>query len=268
MGQSKLAAKYCTLKSLTLTNVLEMYDVFKQYYNNADQATFFQDMSEKEGVFVLRERDSKRIVGFSTIKRVPLEVDGKKSVGIFSGDTILERQYWGDKSLHMEFLKYVVKLKLANPLTSVYWLLISKGYKTYLLLANNFLDYYPRFDAEVNEKQKQSHQKLQKVTEFYCQEMYEKAFDKANMLLDFGANYQSLKGNIAEITNDMRSKYPKIDFFEERNPTWRRGTELPCVGEISFKLFAHYIRKITRTSSLKSNPIKESAATTEAAATT
>ena len=39
-----------------------------------------------------------------------------------------------------------------------------------------------------------------------------------------------LKGDVAEITDAMRRENHKIDFFEQRNPEWRRGTELPCVG--------------------------------------
>ena len=36
--------------------------------------------------------------------------------------------------------------RLKNPFTPVWWFLISKGYKTYLLLANNFINYYPRYE--------------------------------------------------------------------------------------------------------------------------
>ncbi|WP_246128489.1 hypothetical protein [Pleionea sediminis] len=245
-NNSKLEAKYVPLNKLSFKQVLGMYQVFVKYYENVEQEVFINDMSEKEGIIILTDNSIKKIVGFSTLKKVPLDINGKKGIGLFSGDTVLERQYWGDRSLHTKFLHYIVKLKISNPLTPVYWLLISKGYKTYLLMANNFVDYYPRADLSNSNSATIKNKQLKSVVSNYCEQLFPKAFDQQNMILDFGENSQHLKDNVAEITKEMQQKYPKIDFFVKRNPDWHRGTELPCVGEISFKLFASYIGKMLK----------------------
>lgn len=38
----------------------------------------------------------------------------------------------------------------------------------------------------------------------------------------------------------MRRENQKIDFFEQCNPEWRRGTELPCVGVFDWNALAKY----------------------------
>jgi hypothetical protein len=49
------------------------------------------------------------------------------------------------------------------------------------------------------------------------------------MVLDFGDNANCLKDHVAGISPELRSD-PDIAFFEQRNPDWQRGTELPCIA--------------------------------------
>ncbi len=49
----------------------------------------------------------------------------------FSGDTIIEKEYWGNRALTCAMYRYIVSFKLRYPLVPVYWILISKGFKTY-----------------------------------------------------------------------------------------------------------------------------------------
>ena len=55
----------------------------------------------------------------------------------------------------------MIKLRIKYPFNELYWLLISKGYKTYLLLANNYYVYYPNIKDE--------NQHLSEVVEHYCE---------------------------------------------------------------------------------------------------
>lgn len=114
-------------------------------------------------------------------------------------------------------------------------MLISKGFKTYLLLANNFFTYYPHFKGK--------NQRLSGVVDSYCRQYFGDYYDPASKILNFGNDYQPLKENVAPITEIMRSNNPKIKFFEERNPNWVQGTELPCVGEITWQELAKYAQR-------------------------
>ena len=234
-AKNKITASFKKIKRISIPELLEMHNIFIQYYHNADLNTFVTDMGAKTGVIMLHDKKEKRIVGFSTWTEIKLMANGKKSIGIFSGDTVVEKKYWGNKELHKQFLKQLLKTKLKQPKTPIFWLLISKGYKTYLLLTNNFPTHYPSHDK--------NNIKLESIVDEYCQQLYPSAYNKTHRLLDFGDEYQHLKGDVAAITQDMTDSHPDIRHFEKLNPSWRQGTELPCVGEVSINGVWQFVRK-------------------------
>ncbi|MCU5783907.1 hypothetical protein MA04_03207 [Alcanivorax balearicus MACL04] len=233
-----LKTRYVPIERISFIDMKEMYGLYEKYYQNVSLEVFVKDMSEKSGVFMVRRTLDQQVVGFSTLKTVPMNVRGRAATGVFSGDTILEKQYWGDRSLQTAFLRWMVREKMKRPTRMLVWLLISKGYKTYLLLANNFNRYYPHPDGH--------HQDLADYVDHYCERLYSGSYCSERKLLDFGENYSALKGAVAPISQEMRDGNVKIRFFEERNPTWERGTELPCVGVFDRGTAQAYLAKLWR----------------------
>lgn len=231
----KLKARFYSMKNVSVTQLLEMHSLFVQYYNNADLDTFTKDMGKKTGVFILEDRANKKIVGFSTWVELDLTLSGKKALGIFSGDTVVDKAYWGNKELQKSFAKKLLATKLKNPNRPTFWLLISKGYKTYLLLTNNFHQFYPNHQAQNDE--------LASIVDDYCNQLYPAAYCEKSRLLDFGNEYQNLKDDVAAITSEMKAQNPNIRHFEELNPTWRKGTELPCAGEVTVSMLLDFMKR-------------------------
>jgi hypothetical protein len=232
----KLSSRYVPLQRLSPADTQQMYAVFSQYYQNTTQQTFLHDLSRKSGVILARTRKSKRIVGFSTLTDFDITVDGKRARGLFSGDTIVEPAYWGVRCLHVAFYLQLMRVRLRHPLTPLYWLLISKGYKTYLLLTRNFYAYFPDRNTP--------NSPLQQVVSAYSQQLFPDAFDPQRMLLDFGEGAQHLKDEVAGITPEMCAEDADIAYFEQCNPSWRRGTELPCAGEVSYSALLRYCSRL------------------------
>ncbi|PTQ90012.1 hypothetical protein [Agitococcus lubricus] len=239
----KLNAKYYPLHKIDVHDIRQMYGIYSQYYENTSWDIFLRDLSKKTGAFILTCPKEQRIVGFSTIVTSDLMVKGEKARAVFSGDTIIERAYWGSRALQVAFYKFVVLEKARHPRQTLYWLLISKGFKTYLLLANNFTTYYPN--------PSNTHGYLADVVDDYCQQMFADYYDAEKRVLDFGHDYQCLKGDVAEIDDTLRHQNRKIRFFEECNPEWRRGTELPCVGVLDLENLGKYVLKYLSKASSK-----------------
>jgi len=225
-SKDRVYARYRPIDRVSPADVMTMYGIFSRYYEHAHLDTFLSDMSKKTGVFLLRRRSDRQIVGFSTVATMDLDIDGKPIIGVFSGDTIIEKDYWGSRALPLAFFLYLVRLVIRHPLTPVFWLLISKGYKTYLLMANNFFRYYPHPEGKYSE--------YSGLIPLYCEKLFPGYYDPSRKILDFGNDYNRLKDDVARISDELRSRYPKVAFFEERNPEWQRGTELPCVGRAGF----------------------------------
>lgn len=227
----RVTTTFQRIEAIGPRDVIEMHSVFVKFYENADFATFACDLAKKDGAFIVRDKSSGRVKGFSTLTRLKVKHPQGEALGIFSGDTILEPDVWGGAFLHNAFTRYVLKEKLRNLGRPIYWFLISKGYKTYLLMANNFERYYPRHDQPDDPY-------LKGIMEAYCTTLYPDNYRPERGTLEFGDGAQCLRGDVAPITEGMRRSHPKIRFFEERNPNWQQGTELPCVGEITVPLIA------------------------------
>src|SRR6185503_11744730 len=151
-GVRKLTARYRPLRSISVDDIDRMHKLFVTMYENADVPTFLRDLSKKDGAILVRDKATGELCGFTTIKNVPLVDGGRRAIGVFSGDTVLDPSCWGDRAFKDAFMRYLLWLWLTSPGKSLYWLLISKGYKTYMLLASNFVNYYPRPDGAVNPK--------------------------------------------------------------------------------------------------------------------
>jgi hypothetical protein len=225
--KEKVSTFFRPISSVTVTHIKQMYDLYAKYYENTSLDVFLTDLSKKSGVILVTRAVDDQIVGFSTQTFFDLKVDGKRVRGIFSGDTIIEQAYWGNNALANTFYRRLIIERLKRPFVPFYWFLISKGYKTYLLMTNNFYNYYPN----VNGKDEQ----YRRVTEAYCQQLFPEAFDRQKMLLDFGESYVRLKGDVASITPELVAANPHIAFFEKVNPSWRRGTEVPCLAACDYE---------------------------------
>jgi hypothetical protein len=235
----KLYSKTIKISSLYDSQISEMFKLFEIFYENVSRERFEHDLRAKSRVIIMLDPE-KRIQGFSTLYDFDFFHHNKNYRILFSGDTIIAPDYWGTSALTMEFLKNMILLKAKYPTRPVWWFLISKGYKTYLLLANNFINYYPRYDRETP----MEHQSLmQELSE----KLYPGKYNKNTGVIEFSAEeHEHLRETIAPITDELMTKYPKIKFFQSKNPDWQKGCELACIGEVDPRLAIVHPIKLVR----------------------
>lgn len=227
-----LSTRYQKIDTLSVQDIARMYELFAAHYAYSPFDTFLSDLHKKDGAFIVRQRSTQQIVGFSTLGIYHFQLGGRQAKGLFSGDTILEQAYRGSRSLQGAFARKLLWEAVKAPLTPQYWLLISKGYKTFLLMARNFPDYYPR--------RGKSQPEMEALVSEYCEALFPGKLDSARMVLDFGDNANCLHDHVAAIS-DAERQDPDIAFFERRNPSWQRGTELPCIARADLYAFARLI---------------------------
>lgn len=231
-----LNAKTQAVESLSNLDIQRMYFLFSKYYNEHSFEQFTQDLYEKNNVIILRDKQSKVIQGFSTLLEVSIPAtDGRICHGIFSGDTVVAKEYWGSPALGIEFLKYLWLQKLKNPFQPLYWFLISKGYKTYLLMANNFATHFPRYEKQT------PHIYKNLMDQFYSRKFKDSYHSEAGLIIPKGPSC-SLKESIADIS-DAQLKIPRIAFFQNKNPNWKNGEELCCIAEMTLIMPLQYSLK-------------------------
>ncbi len=237
-ASKRLIAETVPVGSLSAADHEAMWNVFRTYYADVSRACFGKDFANKTDVILLKDAVDRTIQGFSTLKVSADRIDGRKVLSIFSGDTIVDREYWGQRALHWAFTRYLVKVKLQNPLTRVYWFLISKGYKTYLLLARNFPEHFPRHDRATPAWHK-------KLLDTLSRDMFGNDYKPDLGLLQFESCPGRLKNWVAPVNTEIIDA-PDVRFFLEKNPHHARGDELCCIGRVDLKFFFHGPLRLVR----------------------
>ncbi len=230
----------------------QMFGIFERYYDNVSWTSFRKDFREKSRVILLFDQRTGLLQGFTTLKTFRSVVGGKPVAGLFSGDTVVEREYWGQPALRATFFKAMLVTWWENLIESkgrrpFYWFLISKGYKTYLLLTNNFHTHWPRYNSRLPDREREIMRTFAeslypgRVNERHLENFGQSA--GAALVLPFDEGAPCLREEVAPIRQDLLTN-PKIRFFQAANPGWEEGHELCCLAPISPTIFVHFVWRL------------------------
>lgn len=222
-----LVARTVPVASLNDATRSAAFALFAATYDNAVRERFERDLSEKQHVILLHDRDSGALKGFSTV--LVREIQGRSGPAtlVFSGDTVIDRQYWGQKRLQMAFLRLLVTLKLRTPGRPMYWFLLSKGYRTYLLLANAFPHAVPRSDGDDDDA-------LRAILDRVATERFGAEYDSSSGVVRYATPHERVREGIAPVTPDALA-HPSVRFFVARNPEHASGVELACLADVRLR---------------------------------
>jgi len=212
------------------------YALFRGAYDGTDRARFERDLAEKQHVILLHDRESGALRGFSTVLVRELAGPRGPAAVVFSGDTVIDRAYWGQKQLQLAFARLLFRLKLARPGRELYWFLVSKGYRTYLLLANAFPRAVPRFDRP-------DEPELRRVLDALARERFGAEYDAAGGVVRYASPREHVREGLAPVTAEaLRSAH--VRFFVERNPGHAAGDELACLAVVRTRDLARTVVRI------------------------
>lgn len=242
---ARLAGEVKRVSELSQGERAAMLGLMRRYFDNVQAGAFERDLAEKEWAILLREVPGEAegkaqgeaeseasgkagaIRGFSTLMRLEAQLDGEAIVAFFSGDTIIERSFWGESLLPRLWARLAFGLaaeaRRSRPQAKVYWFLIASGYKTYRFLPVFFRDFTPRFDRQAAPFEARALQVLGQL-KFGAQ------WDAERGVVRF-EQASPLRAGVAEIA-DERLRDPHIAFFARLNPGHACGDELACLCPI------------------------------------
>jgi hypothetical protein len=211
-------------QSLTEPQRAQMLALMQVCYAGVSPERFAQDLADKQYVILLSARRTGELVGFSTLRVAEEQVEGRTAEVVFSGDTVIHPDYWGQKELQVRFLYFMLGRKLRHPLRPVLWLLLSAGYKTYLLVVNHFPRTVPRHDWQPPEERTS-------LLGALCTRWFGEQFDPARGTVRFSGAHYRVRDGVAPIDRQAAT-HPHIAFFAQRNPGHVDGEELVCLAEV------------------------------------
>jgi hypothetical protein len=216
-----LQARVRRVASLTDRELELMWTLFEKSYAGARREIFERDLAEKNHVIVLKDA-SGLVQGFSTLLK--MEVAEHDALTVFSGDTIISPGFWGQTALQRAFLWYLLAQRHARAGKPVYWFLITKGYRTYLLISRYFPNHWPRHDDLIPVLESG-------VLDVLCRRKFGEAWDLSSGLLRYAGTPSAvrLSAELADVPPRML-RDPDVKFFLARNPKWAEGDELCCLA--------------------------------------
>jgi len=212
-----------------------MFELLCAYFEGVDRDTFNKDLQEKTWVIILQDRTSNKIKGFSTQMLMEATIAQVPIKAIFSGDTIIDKDYWGDQELIRTWGEFAFMLLEKYADIKIYWFLISMGYRTYRFMPLFFKEFYPRYDKSTPEN-------IKRIMDALAFKKYPSLYDSKNGIIH-PEKRAYLKSGISDINNGLL-KDPHISFFVKINPKHMQGDELVCLTEVSksnFKPIAYRI---------------------------
>ncbi len=202
----------------------KMFGILREYFAHVEYDTFLKDLGEKHWVIVLRG-EGNQIVGFSTIQVIEHAVDGREVVYVFSGDTIVEKEFWQSNLLAPAFGHFMLRMMEEYTHTPVYWFLISKGYRTYRFLPVYFRKFYPVYTEATPPD-------YDRLLKHICTWKFGPCYNPGKGIISFDGAKDHLNDEMCMIPESKKNNL-HIRFFLEKNPYYYRGDELACIADIS-----------------------------------
>jgi len=220
-----LVGKLVPVPRVTRAQRDAMFALMDRHFDNVSRPRFDADLDEKDWVILLVDRDSGAIGGFSTQMLLDAEVEGRPIRALFSGDTIVDRERWGDSALSHVWGRLALSLIDWLEGVELYWFLISKGYRTYRFLPVFFREFYPRHDRPTPAW-------ANTVIDTLARRKFPNGFDAHAGVIRAGADKDRLRAGVADLTAE-RLHDPHVRFFAARNPGYADGDELCCIAPLT-----------------------------------
>ena len=232
----KLQGHIHTVDQLNRDDHLAMFDLMNRHYEHVDTRVFTDDLAEKQWVLRLVDLDTGRLVGFSTQRLIPIDVNGQRRLVLFSGDTIVDEAAWGRPDFFNTSAALVSRLIAAHPNEDLYWYLISKGHRTYRFLPVFFREFFPRARVATPPLVKD-------ILHGLGESRYPELYEPETGIIRADQHAYWLREDLMSI-GEGRSRDRHVRFFLERNPGYAHGDELCCLAPLRMDNFTAVARRL------------------------
>ena len=210
-----------------------MWSLFARYYADVRRDVFERDLAAKQYVILLLDEGDASVQGFSTVQVYRRVIEGRAVQVVFSGDTVIERAYWGQGVVQRAYAALFLRVKLQRPTEPLYYFLLSKGYKTYLLLTRSYPEHWPRHDRETP-----AH--VRAIVDALATEKFGELYDRRTGIVRVPSAEGRLRDDVAPIHEGLLAD-PDIRFFAAVNPGYAEAHELCCIAPVTWLTPVRYV---------------------------
>jgi hypothetical protein len=223
------------VSGLAAAHKLEMAQLYLSSYEATSESIFLRDLEAKNEALLLHAGDA--LVGFTTLRWFDSQWQSRRLRVVYSGDTVVDRQHWGQQALAFAWIQRVGELRRADPDSPLYWFLLVKGHRTFRFL--------PAFAKTFHPHWQHGRDDLKPLADKLALELFPHEYNPATGVVEFEPSRGQLKPDIAEPNAAARSR-EDVGFFLARNPGYVRGHELVCLCELDESNLKPLTRRLFR----------------------
>jgi hypothetical protein len=190
-------------------------------YDGSSSTRFVQDLSHKNEVLLLESGEE--LIGFTTLRFFAREWQGQPIRIVYSGDTVVRRDHWGQQALSFAWIARMGDLKRVDQDRPLYWFLLVKGHRTFRYLPVFGRSFHPHWAIDRPD--------LKELADAIAIELFPDFYNPVTGVVEFEHSHGHLKPELAWPTPEELQR-DGVQFFLDRNPGFVRGHELVCLCEI------------------------------------
>ena len=233
MGKVEYQVVFRTISELNLDELDSLSALYLSYYNESSQEKVLADLENKSEILLLL--DDNKIVGFTTYQIYDVLFKNQEIKIIYSGDTIVHHEHWGQQKLGFAWIKRLGEFYHEFSGTPFYWFLIVKGHRTYRYLPAFANTFYPHWEIDRSD--------LRELLNYLAKDKFKKTYNEDLGIIHYPASQGQLKSNYADPTA-REKKHEAVKFFLEKNPQYKGGDELACLCEIKDENFKPLTKRL------------------------
>ena len=217
----KLSSCVVDVKEINETILDRMYKLMCSAYHGTSRDKITKDLSNKQYVLLLSD-ENKILQGFTTMQIFDSIFRNKTVKIIYSGDTIINKEARGDLELMRAWWKFACSIQNKFPQQDIYWMLISKGWRTYKFFPLFFKEFYPSKEMKTPQEFQDF---IDRLGTFKFPDEYQN-----------GIVIPKFPDFLIDAQNDVpfyKQDDADIQFFLKQNPGFIKGNELVCVTHLS-----------------------------------
>lgn len=202
--------------------VAEMHDLLARHFSGVTDEQFLADLEAKNWVILMRDAHD-QLVGFTTLHFEATSFGDEPESVLYSGDTIMDPEAWNSSILARSFLEAALFLGAEFGRGSLWWLLITSGFRTYRFLPTFMREFYPRCDTPTPPDVRERLHRL-------ASQRFGPRYDRSSGIVRFDQP-QRLREHLQGIP-EHRLRNRHVAFFNELNPGHLHGDELVSISRL------------------------------------
>lgn len=199
-----------------------MAGLYAAVYEGSSRELFLQDLAGKDEVLLLR--CGADTLGFTTLTTYARTWNGQRLRVLYSGDTVVHPDHWGQQALSFAWVRHLAALKQRHQGERLVWFLLVKGHRTYRYLHVFARGFFPGHAPAGSD--------LPALADWLARDRFPRDYNPATGLVEFTPSRGHLRTEYALPRAEELGRAGVAEFLD-RNPAYRQGHELACVCDIA-----------------------------------